>query len=156
MNATAVDRDQLAADFIDYLQKTGNRVTIPRKVILKAALDFENSFDAETLYLKAKSIDPIISLTSVYRTLPILVEAGILIETDLLEKKQRYQIGAWGTMQFVMECTQCGSIEEIDPGCTRLQLNAFLKTKGILTQSISVKVKGICSSCSTEAHRQDL
>ncbi len=144
--------DSLEAEFIEYLNRTGNRITTPRRVVLRAVLECERNFDAEALYQKAKEIDPVISLTSVYRTLPILIEAGIIAKADLVEKKQRYRLSSFGSMQLFVECQQCGRVEELDPGCTRLQLHAKLAMVGYVPSSIQVKVKGICPACSaTEA-----
>jgi Fur family transcriptional regulator, ferric uptake regulator len=150
MNETCTVRQQtenLEREFLDFLVRSGNRITTPRKVVLQAVIACERNFDAESLYVKAKEIDPVISLTSVYRTLPMLIDAGILVESDLVDKKQRYRLGSFGTTQLLVECQQCGKVEELDPGCTRLQIHARLAQAGFAANRIQIKVKGLCREC---------
>lgn len=141
------DLRQLEDEFVEYLQRSGNRVTVPRKVILRAALQTKEAFDAEELFQRARKIDPIISLTSVYRTLPMLIEAGALVEADQRDKKQLYQIESFGSMQFLLECSKCGNINDYEPGCTRLQLQAHVTRSGFSANSIFVKIRGVCKNC---------
>lgn len=139
--------EALENEFIEFLTRSGNRITTPRRVVLQAVLQCDRNFDAEALYRKAKELDPVISLTSVYRTLPILIEAGLIAEADLVDKKQHYRLSHLGSLQFWVKCQQCGRVEELDPGCTRLQIHAKLAMSGFVPSSIQVKVKGVCQHC---------
>jgi Fe2+ or Zn2+ uptake regulation protein len=136
------DLAETELEFVEYLQQSGFRITIPRRVILRAALAFDSDFDAEQLLEKAKSIDPIISLTTIYRTLPILMEAGILIQSVLVDKKQRYRFGSIGSIQIYLECAQCGKVESVPPGCIRFQLLSHLKQYGFFRKPFDYQGKG--------------
>lgn len=142
------------SEFIEFMTRSGNRITTPRRVVLRAVLQCERNFDAESLYRKAKELDPVISLTSVYRTLPILMDAGIIAEADFTDKKQRYRLSSFGSLQFIVECQQCGRSEELEPGCTRLQIHAKLAQSGFAPSSIQLKVKGICQHCAAQVSKE--
>ena len=60
------------------------RMTKPRQVILEAAFaDQGDHFTAEELFEKARKIDTKASLATLYRTVSLLVEGGLLHEIDL-------------------------------------------------------------------------
>ncbi|MDA8708555.1 transcriptional repressor, partial [Hellea sp.] len=56
----------------------GLRMTDQRKVIAKVLSDANDHPDAEELYARASAIDPKISLATVYRTVRLFSEAGII------------------------------------------------------------------------------
>ena len=73
-------REKIDALFIT----KGLRMTKPREIILEAAFSEKGDhFTAEELYEKAKEIDSRASLATLYRTLTLLVEGGLLHEIDL-------------------------------------------------------------------------
>ena len=66
----------------DYLLHKGLRRTAPREAIIEAAFGTTEHYTAEELLTMARKIDPRVSRATVYRTLPLLVECGVLKELD--------------------------------------------------------------------------
>ena len=66
----------------DYLLHKGLRRTAPREAIIEAAFNTTEHYTAEELLTMARQIDPRVSRATVYRTLPLLVECGVLKELD--------------------------------------------------------------------------
>ncbi|MCD6339237.1 MAG: transcriptional repressor, partial [Verrucomicrobia bacterium] len=66
-----------------YLAERGLRRTAQRQAIIEAILGTTEHFTAEQLLQLARAKDPSISRATVYRTLPLLVEGGLLKELDL-------------------------------------------------------------------------
>ena len=66
----------------DYLLHKGLRKTAPREAIIEAAFGTTEHYTAEELLTMARKIDPRVSRATVYRTLPLLVECGVLKELD--------------------------------------------------------------------------
>ena len=64
----------------DYLLHKGLRRTVPREAIIEAAFSTTEHYTAEELLLMARKIDPNVSRATIYRTLPLLVECGVLKE----------------------------------------------------------------------------
>jgi len=69
--------------FQQFLTSKGLRVTNQRIAIFDAAYNAEDHFTAEDLLDRARQIDPSVSRATVYRSLPILVESGLIREVDV-------------------------------------------------------------------------
>ena len=69
----------------------GLRMTDQRKVIAKVLSDANDHPDAEELYARASAIDPKISLATVYRTVRLFSEAGIIETHDFRDGRARYE-----------------------------------------------------------------
>jgi Fur family transcriptional regulator, ferric uptake regulator len=67
----------------DFLRGRGLRRTRQREVIVQAAFSTEDHFTADDLWEMSREIDPTVSRATLYRTLSLLVESGLLREIDL-------------------------------------------------------------------------
>ena len=66
-------------------------MTGQRRVIARVLSDAEDHPDAEELHRRAAAIDPHISIATVYRTVRLLEEAGILERHDFRDGRSRYE-----------------------------------------------------------------
>jgi len=69
----------------------GLKMTEQRRVIARVLSDAEDHPDVEALYNRATKIDTRISIATVYRTVRLLEEAGILERHDFREGRARYE-----------------------------------------------------------------
>ena len=69
----------------------GLRMTDQRRVIAKVLSDSADHPDAEELYRRAVAIDPHISIATVYRTVKLFEDAGILERHDFRDRRSRYE-----------------------------------------------------------------
>ena len=69
----------------------GLRMTDQRRVIARVLSDAADHPDAEELYRRASSIDPHISIATVYRTVKLFEDAGIIERHDFREGRARYE-----------------------------------------------------------------
>ena len=75
----------------------GVKLTDQRRIIVKVLSESKERYgesdhpDVDELYNRVSSIDPKISIETVYRTVKILEEAGILIKHDFKAGKARYE-----------------------------------------------------------------
>lgn len=69
----------------------GLKMTEQRRVIARVLSDAEDHPDVESLYQRATKIDSRISIATVYRTVRLLEEAGILQRHDFREGRARYE-----------------------------------------------------------------
>ena len=70
--------DALFQEALNYLKEGGFRVTKPREVIVRAAVSFTDPFHAEDLLAKARQLDRLISLATIYRTLPMMLDSHLI------------------------------------------------------------------------------
>ena len=134
---------RLEAECLEFIKREGLRLTEPRKVILRAALNFENAFDAEDLLAESRSLDPLISLTTIYRTLPILLKAGIIRKVDSDSDKQEYERNTDSKRSITIRCAETGESVTIEDECLRLRLQFLAKQKGFIAQNINVRIDAI-------------
>jgi Fur family ferric uptake transcriptional regulator len=69
----------------------GLRITEQRKVIARVLSEAEDHPDVETLHSRAAAIDPNISIPTVYRTVRLFEEAGIIDRLDFRDGRSRYE-----------------------------------------------------------------
>ena len=81
--ASTTDLDQARETFREFLAKKGLRVTNQRLAIFDAAYQNPDHFTAEELLEHARAIDKSVSRATVYRSLPILTESGLVREIDV-------------------------------------------------------------------------
>ena len=72
-------------------QDRGMRMTGQRRVIAQVIADSEDHPDVEELYRRASTIDPRISIATVYRTVKLFEDAGILDRLDFGDGRARYE-----------------------------------------------------------------
>lgn len=81
----AMDRlEKLCAD-------KGLRMTEPRRIIARVLSSSEDHPDAEELHRRANSMDASISLATVYRTVKLFEDAGIIQAHDFRDGRARYE-----------------------------------------------------------------
>ncbi len=101
--------------FREYLTDKGLRVTNQRKAIFEAAFAYTAHFTAEELLDKAREIDDSVSRATVYRSLPILTESGLVREVDVGKDYKFYMANRRAdTFQAQVVCIDCDKIFEID------------------------------------------
>lgn len=69
----------------------GLRMTDQRRVIARVLSEAEDHPDAEELYRRASALDPHISIATVYRTVKLFEDAGILERHDFRDGRARYE-----------------------------------------------------------------
>src|SRR5678815_3625757 len=79
-----IDIEQLCAD-------KGLRITEQRRTIARVLGESEDHPDVETLHARAAAIDPNISIATVYRTVRLFEEAGILERHEFGDGRSRYE-----------------------------------------------------------------
>ena len=78
-------------ELYDKCLKVGLRMTLPRKVILEVIEASEDHPDVEELYRRAVEKDRSISIATVYRTIKLFEEAGIIEKLDIGDGRARYE-----------------------------------------------------------------
>jgi len=69
----------------------GMRMTEQRRVIARALAQSADHPDVEELYRRCAEIDPHISISTVYRTVKLFEDAGIIERHDFREGRARYE-----------------------------------------------------------------
>jgi Fur family ferric uptake transcriptional regulator len=99
----------------------GLRMTDQRKVIAKVLSEANDHPDAEDLYSRASTIDPKISLATVYRTVRLFSESGIIETHDFRDGRARYETTDDDHHDHLIDVTTGDVIEFVDDEIEQLQ-----------------------------------
>ncbi len=81
----------MADTILERCEAKGLRMTGQRRVIATVLEDSDDHPDVEELYARAQAVDAAISLATVYRTVKLFDEAGILDKLEFGDGRARYE-----------------------------------------------------------------
>ena len=99
----------------------GMRMTDQRRVIARVLSDADDHPDVEELHRRAVAQDPRISIATVYRTVRLFEEAGILTRHDFGDGRARYEAAAEAHHDHLIDVETGRVIEFVDPELEELQ-----------------------------------
>lgn len=131
-------------DVVRRLTRRGLRLTRQREVVLKAIRSSGGHPDAHDIYARARRVMPQISLGTVYRTLGLLRDAGVIQELHFGRPHGRFEELVEHHHHVV--CKQCGRIEDI----SAKSLNLLAKVQELTAfevQEQRLEFYGLCPKC---------
>ena len=99
----------------------GLRMTEQRRVIARVLSTADDHPDAEELHRRASSEDPRISLATVYRTVRLFEEAGIIERHDFRDGRSRYEEAPEDHHDHLIDMNTGEVVEFVDEEIERLQ-----------------------------------
>ena len=105
----------------DRCEAKGLRMTDQRRTIAKVLEDAEDHPDVEDLYLRASAVDPHISIATVYRTVKLFEEAGILDKLEFGDGRARYEDAERDHHDHLIDLQSGEVIEFVDADIEALQ-----------------------------------
>jgi len=99
----------------------GLRITEQRRVIAKVLSESTDHPDVEKLHERAAQLDPGISIATVYRTVRLFEEAGILDRHDFGDGRARYEAAPEAHHDHMIDVETGKVIEFVDPELESLQ-----------------------------------
>ncbi len=133
----------------DTLRKRGVRLTRQRRILLDLIDHSGRHLDADSLYQMAKEKDPKLNRVTVYRTLKLLKEGGLVDELDLMHYggDQHYYETRMKQEHAHVICLRCGKVEEFfgEPlQKLRRQVESHFGFQILLART---EIGGYCSHC---------
>jgi Fur family ferric uptake transcriptional regulator len=99
----------------------GLRITGQRRTIAQVLEDSDDHPDVEELYKRASGLDPNISIATVYRTVKLLDEAGILEKLEFGDGRARYEDAERDHHDHLIDMNSGEVIEFVDAEIEELQ-----------------------------------
>jgi Fur family transcriptional regulator, ferric uptake regulator len=133
--------------FDTYISQLGLRQTKQRKAILDAVLNLGSHVDAETIALEARKIDTSIGIATVYRTLQLMTEAGLLVERNFSKDRTQFEFADSADHHHDhLICTKCGAILEfMNESIEKLQIEVAKKL-GFTLRHHRMELYGDCNN----------
>lgn len=131
------------------LRKHGVRLTRQRELLFEIIHNSHEHLDADRLYELAKKRDPKISRVTVYRTLKVLKQEGLIDELDLLhhEGDQHYYETRLKREHAHIVCLRCGAVYEFF-GEPLQQIKQQIESDfGFQILVARTEVGGYCADC---------
>jgi len=125
-------------------------MSAPRETIFRAVFECVSPFTAEELLQKAREKDPLISLATVYRTLPLLETGKVVAEVDLGGDRKQYIAGQNSSQKLFLVCADCEQSIPIKDDCLWIREQFLAKQMGFDPKEISLRIKASCNHRSEE------
>ena len=124
-----------------------SRSTPERFAILNEVLQTQGHFDADGLYYRLKANGVKASKATVYNTLDLLQECGLITKYRFADRLSRYEKAFGLPHHHHLVCLECGDITEfVNERLNRLQ-EEVCGDRGFRPNSSSVQIFGTCSRC---------
>ena len=130
----------------DIFRAAGRRLTSQRRLILKTLEESDAHLDAETLHGRVKRSNPDISLATVYRTLAVLKEMGLVEEHRLGEEHGHYE-PVRGSPHYHFTCVSCGKVIEFDTPLVAQIGQELSEREGVRVTCAHLHLSGYCDEC---------
>jgi Fur family transcriptional regulator, ferric uptake regulator len=99
----------------------GMRMTDQRRVVARILSESHDHPDVEELYRRSAAVDPHISIATVYRTVRLFEEAGIIARHDFRDGRSRYEEATEIHHDHLIDMKSGRVIEFMDEEIERLQ-----------------------------------
>ena len=144
-NDTAITRPSLMKE----LAARGVRMTAQRRLLVGIIQDSPRHLDAATLLELAQKRDPHIDRATVYRTIALLKERGLIDELDLMhiEGEKHYYEAKTNRDHGHMACFRCGAIMEYASSSFERLKQEIAKQSGFQIRVVRLEVGGFCKRC---------
>jgi Fur family ferric uptake transcriptional regulator len=130
-----------------YVTEKNLRKTDERDFILKTICTFSKHFDVDMLCEKMETDYYRVSVATIYNTLEVLIDAGIVIRHQFTSRLVQYELLEKARKHIHCVCTRCNSIREIEnPPILLNHVNNTLESK-FASEYFSLYAYGICSKC---------
>jgi Fur family transcriptional regulator, ferric uptake regulator len=133
--------------FHSFLRRTGNKVTSQRDLILDVFLGAEGHLSAEEIHQRAKVKDPTLGFTTVYRTMKLLVEAGLAREEKFGDSHKRYEYDYKQQHHDHLICEGCGLVIEFFNEFIEREQDRIIDEFGFQATHHSLRIFGLCRQC---------
>jgi len=138
------------------LRRAGLRATPQRVLLLEIIRESAGHLDADEIYRRARDRHSRISLSTVYRTLSLLKEMGLVRELDFDEDHHHYELCETGECKhYHLYCLKCGAIIEFESPLVKALTDQLAQDHAFEIADCRVAVAGYCSRCQAERNGEE-
>jgi len=141
------------------LKDCGYRLTESREAILDVLSKTSKHLSAEDIYITVYKIYPNIGLTTVYRTLELLVQMGLIFKFDFGDGRARYELSekSQGELHHHhLVCTSCGRVIDYTDFINE-EVELLTRTEKELSKKFNFRILnhliqfyGLCEKCQSK------
>ena len=128
------------------LQEKGYRLTPQRMLVIEALHGADEHISAEEIYGQLHARYPYSNISTVYRTLELLKELNLVMETDFGEGRVRYHVAEKGHHHHLV-CRRCGKIVDLEESMLYPLEDALLRDYDFEADLRHIAISGECNEC---------
>jgi len=152
--ARAPDHVRLRTDLESFMNRRGLRSTGQRRLIIDKLFDATEHITIDGLLHEVRAIDPKVGYATVYRTLKMLTESGVVQEHKFGDGHTRYELADSEHHHDHLICLECGKITEFEePAIEELQERVAAR-HGFQVQAHKHELYGRCADCRRKPARR--
>lgn len=136
-------------DLMEELSGKGVRWTIQRYAVLEYLYTHRTHPTAEEIFRALKRQFPAISKATVYNTLELLKQYGLVRELYLEKERARYDFEV--APHFHLVCRSCGGIYDLDLSAPSVPK----EVDGHVVEDVMYCAFGVCAECRSKAEQQE-
>ena len=137
------------ASMVQALKEQGHRLTPQRQLILEAIETSEGHVSAESIHAKVAARFPQVNISTVYRTLELLQDLGMVRHTHFDDGIAQYHLASEAQHQH-MVCRRCGDERELDVRVLD-PLDRHLRERyGFVADLAHFAIVGLCARCAAD------
>ncbi|MDQ6711243.1 MAG: transcriptional repressor [Candidatus Dormibacteraeota bacterium] len=134
------------------LHTSGYRLTMQRQIVWDTLRQAKKHLSADDLLGQIRKQYPRFNVATIYRSLEVLEELGLIKETRIGDRGY-YELAGEGTDHYHLVCDQCGSTLHIEGDHLVPVLHHITEEHGFVVSSADLVVHGRCARCQSKAAR---
>ena len=134
----------------DFLRSKNLKLTTPRFIIMEAVFENHEHFNVDDLYEQINKKHKNVSRATIYRTIPLLIDSGLIKQSLRCESKDIYEhaYGHKNHLHFV--CKNCGKIIESDFNEVENLIDKLAEIKSFTISEYNFGAHGLCKNCQSK------
>lgn len=128
------------------LRAARKRITPQRRLVVDILAKSDGHLDAHDIYERGRKRDERLSLSTVYRTLAVLKETGVIRELHLDQEHHHYELDEKDEHSHLV-CLSCGRVVEVDSAPFVEAAAVVGDSHGFRIASAQVELAGYCARC---------
>ncbi|MDG4768225.1 Fur family transcriptional regulator [Solwaraspora sp. WMMD406] len=133
----------------EMLRSRGLRLTAQRQLILEAVHDLGHA-TPEQVHHAVREVAAGVNITTIYRTLELLEELGLVTHTHLSHGSPTYH-SVTDEQHVHLVCRSCKSVSEMDPVLAEPLIDALAKERGFQVDIGHMALFGTCQKCGAQS-----
>ncbi len=143
----APDQDRLRHDLNEYMLKRGLRSTEQRRLIIDTFFEQDEHITIDSLLKQVRAVDARVGYATVYRTMKLLSESGVVQEHKFGDGFTRYELSDDDAHHDHLVCLECSKIIEFEEPQIEVLQDRVAKRYGFLVRAHKHEMYGVCADC---------
>jgi Fe2+ or Zn2+ uptake regulation protein len=140
---------EMTHEMMDYegiIRAAGHRVTPQRVLILDAVCDGSGHTTLGQIFARVRQVDRSIDRSTLYRTLRLFVELGLIVSADTGDGDTYYEI-ARPHRHHHLVCRRCGTEQEVEHTLLQTLIDQVVQRHGFRVDMDHLVLFGWCVTC---------